>query len=341
MKILFYTAYTELNINNILFEQFDTMLGDNLLSPFNKIAILAKEKGVDVGTNAVISIDEADAVVFVDYPHNGDTFFLNNIFDKNITCYLITIESPIIKKEIFDQSLHTPFKRIFTWSDKLVKSNPHKYIKINYAFDITSDFSFEERHKDFVIISGNKKSSEPNELYSERLMCINWFEKHAPDKLDLYGFNWDIIVFEASNRVGYVFNLLNEKFRLFKKSFKTYKGTVRRKHEVLPQYKFSICLENVEGYHGYITEKIFDCFFSGTIPIYKGAPNISDYIPDTCFINYDSFSSMSELYEYTQSISQNEIMEYQQNIKNFLEGHLIKQFSAERFASIIMNELIS
>jgi|TARA_B110000114_G_C15076539_1_gene392073 alpha-1,4-fucosyltransferase len=35
---------------------------------------------------------------------------------------------------------------------------------------------------------------------------------------------------------------------------------------------------------GYVTEKIFNAFLSGSIPIYDGAPNIMDYIFPNSFI---------------------------------------------------------
>lgn len=41
----------------------------------------------------------------------------------------------------------------------------------------------------------------------------------------------------------------------------------------------------MRGEKGYITEKIFDCFFPGVIPIYWGAENVTDYIPQDTFID--------------------------------------------------------
>ena len=35
---------------------------------------------------------------------------------------------------------------------------------------------------------------------------------------------------------------------------------------------FSVCIEN-DVYDTYFTEKILDCFATGTIPIYKGTKN--------------------------------------------------------------------
>lgn len=49
------------------------------------------------------------------------------------------------------------------------------------------------------------------------------------------------------------------------------------KEEYLKQYKFNICPEN-SCYNGYITEKIFQSFYSGCIPVYRGPEKIEEGI---------------------------------------------------------------
>ena len=53
---------------------------------------------------------------------------------------------------------------------------------------------------------------------------------------------------------------------------------------VLNKYKFILCLENSVG-EGYITEKIFNCFYAKTIPIYIGTNDIHLYINSSSFID--------------------------------------------------------
>ncbi len=55
------------------------------------------------------------------------------------------------------------------------------------------------------------------------------------------------------------------------------------KFEILYPYKYSIAIEN-SYYDDYWTEKIADCFLSWTMPIYAGAPNITDYFPKESMI---------------------------------------------------------
>ena len=52
--------------------------------------------------------------------------------------------------------------------------------------------------------------------------------------------------------------------------------TIRNKEDGLKDYCFSICMENAT-YPNMFTEKITDCFMTGTIPIYYGIPNIGDF----------------------------------------------------------------
>jgi len=54
--------------------------------------------------------------------------------------------------------------------------------------------------------------------------------------------------------------------------------------DVFSKYKFIICFENSYA-DGYVTEKIFNCFFAHTIPIYMGAPDISNHINPNSFID--------------------------------------------------------
>jgi hypothetical protein len=68
-----------------------------------------------------------------------------------------------------------------------------------------------------------------------------------------------------------------------------YNKTCYHSHELITiysKYKFIICFENSKT-NGYITEKIFNVFLSGSIPIYDGAPNIGDYVNINTILLFD------------------------------------------------------
>lgn len=54
---------------------------------------------------------------------------------------------------------------------------------------------------------------------------------------------------------------------------------IEDKYDALAPFKYSLAIENSFHPH-YWTEKITDCFLSWTMPIYAGAPNITEYFPE-------------------------------------------------------------
>ena len=76
------------------------------------------------------------------------------------------------------------------------------------------------------------------------------------------------------------------------------------KQITLRNYKFAFIIENASDFNGFITDKIFDCFYSGTVPIYLGAKNIKSFIPEECFIDFREFKSLSNLHNYLLNLDQ-------------------------------------
>lgn len=64
---------------------------------------------------------------------------------------------------------------------------------------------------------------------------------------------------------------------------------VEKKEQALCDYMFSIVIEN-SSYSSYWSEKILDCFATGTIPIYLGSPDIDKWFnPDGIIFLDDKF----------------------------------------------------
>lgn len=66
------------------------------------------------------------------------------------------------------------------------------------------------------------------------------------------------------------------------------------KDEWLDDFCYSIAIENCQILN-YFTEKILDCFNSGTIPIYWGCPNIDKFFNTDGFITFNSIEELDDI----------------------------------------------
>jgi hypothetical protein len=67
-----------------------------------------------------------------------------------------------------------------------------------------------------------------------------------------------------------------------------------KKEDVLKDYYFSITIEN-EKYSNYYTEKLMDCFATGTIPIYHGTPEVKNMFNQDGIIILDENFKIEDL----------------------------------------------
>jgi hypothetical protein len=104
---------------------------------------------------------------------------------------------------------------------------------------------------------------------------------------------------------------------------------IEDKEEGLQDYMFSVCIENIT-YDSYFTEKILDCFATGTIPIYRGSKKILDYYDGNGIIFLDDLSDLSDL---TPELYFSKIESVNRNFKTLNEYILIDDFIYRNFLS--------
>jgi hypothetical protein len=190
-----------------------------------------------------------------------------------------------------------------------------------YIFQFCYPSYFEEsitwasfsRKKLLTNISGNKLSMHPAELYSQRLQVIRYFEALPITDFEFYGVGWD-------------------------DGYKNYRGKAEGKLACLNQYRFAICFENAP-IKGYITEKIMDCLLAGCVPIYWGAPDINEYIPKECMIDYTSFKDIQEMYDFIRQMDETEYETYRKYIRAYLSSDAKNCFLPDTFAETILRTI--
>jgi len=313
------------------------VIENELLVPVVKSYLINSVYGHHTEKNVKLNHKGNVSVMLSAYPIDGcDVYVYHNAFSYrgrrpglNI---LLMLEPAVVLPGEFDEEVWKHFDHIFGLFDTLKNRGKtfHKIFFPRADFSginpITEDRNMRESHypllnrKDAIcMISGNKSSHVPYELYSKRIEVAHWFAKHSKIPFDVYG---------------------RPSFAL-----PNYCGAIPdgQKLTVLKQYRFSLCFENTNDpllSAGYVTEKILDCLETRTIPIYLGASNIEQYIPPECFIDFRKFADYRSLDTYLHSISKAQYNRYIDSIDDFVCSGGLRKYSEEALYNQIIRTLI-
>jgi len=115
------------------------------------------------------------------------------------------------------------------------------------------------------------------------------------------------------------------KFDLFGRGF----NEIKLKEEGLADYMFSVAIEN-DKYDDYFTEKILDCFASGTIPIYHGTNNIGNYFNSNGIINLNEF----DINNLTPELYYSKMEYVKENFEKVLKMEVLEDVIYEKYFMI-------
>ncbi len=310
----------EAMLNNNIFNKNFYLNRDQTSDRYIELKNQFLKYGYDLSTYDINDFENSEIIIYIDL----DKKFK---FKKGKKQVLFLGENEMLYGHQYKMAFENSFDKVFTWNNKILDNK--KFFKYNFSYYLDfQNFNQSKKRKLSVMINSNKFVNHPKEIYSERVNLINWFEKNNPTDFDLFGEGWNRYLFKYYpltffNRFSKLRSYINI---ILRKNFRVYMGGVSDKRQILCKYKFAFCFENSDSYCGYITEKIFDAFFSGTIPIYFGAPDIQDYIPKNCYIDYRQFHSTDELVKKLKSIGPKDLIDYQNNIKKFLKSKRFDQF---------------
>ena len=83
-------------------------------------------------------------------------------------------------------------------------------------------------------------------------------------------------------------------------------------------------------------KKYFDAMQYGAVPIYLGASEITNLIPENCFIDMRKFNDLSDLHYYLINMTEQEYIKIQENILNFNNSKKSLYLSLHIFLVIFM-----
>lgn len=340
MNLGFWNFYGFYNANKMLEGATAPGAGDDLTYGAQRLAIRLREMGHQANT---LDVDPGpfDAAIFMDHPTFSNPYF-RKLRKTQTKLYLFLLENAVNRPDNYWKWLHRDFEKVFVWDPTLVDNK--KYIQFFHSFKIPSDFkvNLEEKRKFCVTISSQKYSTNRLALYKERTAVVRWFEREHPDQFDLYGQRWDRRYFSGHLwRLNIFLARFYQKYpnRFKANVFPSFRGPVPRKNATMRAYKFAIVYENAVV-PGYLTEKIFDAFFAGCVPIYRGAPDVLDYLPPETFIDDRKFASYEEMYRFISGMSQREYLNRIAAIEEFVNGPKIRLFSAENFIEIFTKNIL-
>jgi alpha(1,3/1,4) fucosyltransferase len=206
---------------------------------------------------------------------------------------------------------------MFTWDDRLVDNV--RYFKHNFTADLQDANPTALTREQFmlrkpvVLMQTRKTHTHPNSLYHKRDNIIQFFENKASGLFDLWGRNWE--------------------------GHRTWRGAAKNKMDVLKNYRFCIAFENCNHARGYITEKLLDCFLAGVVPVYWGAPNVTDHVPAECFIDMRRFKFYEDLLDFMNDLTYDDYMKYMYAAQKYLASPQSEQFFNAHFVDMLVRHM--
>ena len=170
---------------------------------------------------------------------------------------------------MYDQikTIEDKFDFVFTYEETLLKHNPDIY-KFHPCDCSGIEFHSHKLHEKTKLVS--MIYSEKTWLFGHRLRHIiakTLIPQMGYDKIDFFG--------------------------------RATENPLELKSEGTNPYMFQIAIENAQR-RFYFADKIYDCFVTGTVPIYWGAPNIGDFFDMRGIL---TFNHPNELKEILESLS--------------------------------------
>jgi hypothetical protein len=348
-------------LGNRLFDrEINPFAGDDILAPYVALHDRLTRAGVVVRTadqlapqpdgrqKFVISFGTPDRLVELSVRRYA---VLARRADVVLSAFF-AMECPVVEPKMFRAlpTLQKLFRRVLSWSDTDAllpfTGAPVKVESFSWpqSFDAVHERLWQQGNRKFLLMMNANKLPRlfVNELYTARLRAVEFF--HRYDEIDLYGRNWD----RAPARVGktwtpYALRRLVTKGwelrqrllpdPLYRAAASATRGTARSKSATVAKYRFALCFEN-SILKGWMTEKLFDCFFAGTVPVYWGAPDVLDRVPAECFIDMRQFDDFSELRTFLHALTPSDERRYREAARDYLGSDQFTPFRLRTFVDL-------
>ena len=308
--------------------------------PYDLLRQLLRERDIALDTYDMGDLTRAEKVLCFNYSES----FVDACVQAGVRrdqLVLFMFEPPTTHPWQYKPSVWSRFGCVFTWRDDLVDGNFFHKLRFPQGQKAMEDLPLYASRRFLTLINANKYSYVENELYSLRRQAIRFFERSKAE-FDLYGFGWEkgsTVIDRPSKRralrSGKAMNLIKDLLD-GRRPYPSFRGSTEDKYETLSQYRFNLCFENEQDAPGFLTEKLFDALFCEAVPIYLGAPNVDDYVPRDCFIDFREFSGFPELLSHLLDLDESDYRRYVAAGRRYLESDACQEWRPDAvFSSIV------
>jgi glycosyltransferase involved in cell wall biosynthesis len=230
--------------------------------------------------------------------HNYSYEILNEVFDNIITYWEDMLDKPKVE--------------YFPFISRIDTNNKYhlEIINKNRKYD-----------KSIGLILANRPNNENYKINGIQLQRLDYLRKTfvaAFDNITVHGQNWDEL-----NDHKYI-TIENIKNRMI---------DTMDINQFYKRFNFALIVENNNA-KNYVSEKIYDAWIAGCIPIYYGNNNKIN-LPKNCHIDIKDYESIDKVKEYIDKLSKSDIDKYYENIHNNILNILEKVSPNELCKKII------
>lgn len=319
--------------------------------------------GIEIATSDLLPVEQADVVIFFDLPAEKSEVLDIKRRAPNAKYLLVLYESPFERPHWFNPKNHDEFDAVLTFNPHLWQKGG-KYLRLFLPTGMPpvglAKIPFDQRRLGVMVNTnfyfGLRAQSRPWQVtnryrtlwqagwrfnlrdclqarhslfYQGRREIARVAERFSSEVLDVYGSNW------SGRNSGWYYRFFPDA------PYKTARGKFDAdKLTLLGRYRFVIAYENYVSDVGYVSEKIFDAFHAGSVPIYLGDADISKWIDPECFVDARKFKSPQAVLEFVQSCDRSAWEKMYAAGQRYLQAEQICWFQPEHFAETMVNAIL-
>ncbi len=257
----------------------------------------------------------------------------NIISRQDIYKIVYTLEGPNIRHttQWNEKFLYSNFDIVLTYWDYLLNKFPNKTLYCPFIHRLSLNNWKEYNYlldndcydKSIIMILEKRNFGRSYMINGVELLSLDYLREIYVNELDnikAYGESW--LDYKDKNKVFITPNRFKDKPSV----------------EYIKDFTFNLIIENTNA-KGYVSEKIYDAWVVGTIPIYVNKGNISDNIllPKDCYIDAGEMTP-KELNIYLKNMNNDTIKEYKDNIKKKRQ-QILKEYGPIKYNEIIIKSL--